>query len=86
MKEGELKKRIDQAKYEDSEYWGKGKYFIISRDKMISIINEAKKEFPLWEEKIFGFTKADLEPSCYTFNGYDAEKIKAWFLKWFGEK
>jgi len=45
--EGELKKQINEVKFEDSEYWGEGEYYIVSRDKMIAIIGEAKKEFPI---------------------------------------
>ena len=47
--------------------------------KQEEILDEAKKEFPIWEEETSDEYRG-------TFIRFDGDTVKAWFLKWFGVK
>lgn len=65
--EGEFKKRI-------KDYVRGG---MLNRDAAFKAIDEARKEFPMWQEE----TSDEFRGTLIVFDG---DAVKAWFLKWFG--
>jgi len=74
----EFEERISglvQLKFKGTEDW------LINRDQILAIINEAKRDFP---KKQLGGYGVDGEEWYYEF--YSMDKIDEWYNKWFGDK
>ena len=69
MVKGELQKRIKKLK--NKQWTGQT---AISLEETLTLIEEAKKEFP-----IYFFINVDNNVSAYEY------LLREWFLKWFGD-
>ncbi len=87
MEEGQLKKRIaDFIKVRSTDMYVDPETTAAHREvevELSSVVDEAKKEFPLKEEQY----KANWNPTETAIQDIwtlDPDEITAWFRKWFG--